>query len=135
MQIQLLYFYELLFLHQRKLHLDFIQNKTMHSLFPKYRDIDGLLAISYSEAARTGELYPGRPVIRPRVRFANGSGGDGWSEDCAKDYHHAASISPGLFTLQCACSHPKIIRVSVMMSSESVTTALNAILSQFKVLP
>lgn len=101
----------------------------------KERDVCGLLAVSSSDAARTGELFPGRRLCRPRVRFTNGSGNDSWSEECSKDYRHGANQCPGLFTLQCACAHPKLLGVSVMLSSESVATALSALLSRFPVLP
>ena len=99
------------------------------------RDESGLLAVSASSAARTGELYPGRPLVRPRVRFNNGGCRDGWSDECTKSYRHGQNHSPGLFTLQCACVHPKLLGISVMMSSESVSTALTAVISRFKTLP
>ena len=91
--------------------------------------------MSRSVAARTGELFPGRPLVRPRVKFCNALGTDEWSDECEKKYRHGASHSPGLFTLQCACSHPKLIGVSVMLRAESVATALNTLVSRFTTLP
>lgn len=50
----------------------------------RQRDESGLLAVSASSAACTGDLYPGSPLVRPRVRFTNSGGRDGWSEECVK---------------------------------------------------
>lgn len=77
-------------------------------------------------------MYPGRPLVRPRVVFKNG--GDGVDE-CSKDYRRALSHSPGIFTVQWASTHPKLLGATVMSSNESVCTALTAVLSRFDVLP
>lgn len=96
------------------------------------RDENGLIADSKSNTARTGELYPGRPLVRTRVRFTNGNGQEVKSEECSKSYRHGHNHSPGLFTLQCACAHPKLLGISVTIRSESISTALTAVQSRFK---
>lgn len=93
------------------------------------------LTVSKSEAAITGELYPGRPLCRPRILFKNGKDGEGWNERCEKDYRYHRSHSPGLFTVQCACKRPKLLGITVMNRSESISTALTSLLSRFPVLP
>ncbi len=95
----------------------------------------GLQPVSSSSAARTGELHPGRWLVRPRVRFTSGNGGDGWSDKCAKSYRFAAIHSPGLFTLQCASAYPQLICITVTMSYESIANAVTTILSRFKRIP
>lgn len=99
------------------------------------RDESGLLPIAASSASRSGEIHPGRPLVRPRIQFTSSSGRDGWSEECSKNYRHGLNHSPGLFTVQCTCSHPKLLVISVMSSSESVPTALTAVLSRFPTFP
>ena len=93
------------------------------------------VVVSKSTASKCGELYPGRPIVRPRVTFINGSRGEGWNEQCNKDYRHHASHSPGLFTVQCVCTRPKLLGVTVMRHSESISTALTALLTRFPSLP
>lgn len=53
--------------------------------------------VADSEAAKYAELYPGRPLLRPRIRFKNASSGEGWNEEFSKQYRFHASHSPGLF--------------------------------------
>lgn len=52
-------------------------------------------------------------------------------DDCSKDYRRAPSHSPGLFTVQFSCSHPKLLGVTVMSANESLSTALTAVISRF----
>lgn len=65
-----------------------------------------------SEAANCGDLFPGRPLLHQRVVFKN-SKTEGWREESAKEDRNSPSHSPGLFTVQCACEHPKLLGVSV----------------------
>ena len=60
----------------------------------------GSETVSYSNAAKTGELYPRRPLVCPRISFKNGDLGEGWNERCAKDYLHHPFHSAGLFKIQ-----------------------------------
>lgn len=87
-----------------------------------------------SEAAECGDLFPGRPLLRQRVFFKN-SKKEGWREECAKDYRSSPFHSPGLLSAQCACEHPKLLGVSVMDESESISTAINSIAARFSPLP
>lgn len=91
--------------------------------------------VSNSAAARSGELFPGRPLVRPRICFKNASSGEGWNTECSKSYRHRASHTPGLFAIMCVCNRPKILGVSVMAESESISTALSTLLTRFSILP
>jgi len=104
----------------------------------EHRDGTGVVQGTYNslmeEAQAMGEIYPGRPVVRPRVDFGTTSIQEN-GKTCAKSYVRSKSHSPGLFTVQCCCRHPKLIGISVMDACEGVSTALSAILSRFKTLP
>lgn len=102
---------------------------------PNTPEHDGLIPISKSEAGKTGDLFPRRGLVRPRITFAAARGGSEKTDECSKDYRRAPSHSPGLFTVQCACQHPKLLRVTVMSANESLSTALTAVLSRFPKLP
>ena len=93
------------------------------------------LTVANSTTALCGELYPGRPLVRPRILFKNNSYSEVFTDECSKYYRFHASHTPGLFTLQCVCNRPKILGVTVMRESESICTALSSLLSQFKILP
>lgn len=89
--------------------------------------------VASSEAAIRGELFPGRPLIRPSIRFKNKKGE--WREECAKDYRCSPTHSPGLFQVVCACEHPKLLGVTVMDRSESVSCAITNLFTRFHPLP
>lgn len=91
--------------------------------------------IANSEAAKCGELFPVRPLVRPRVRFKNASGGDLWNDDCSKQYRFHPSHTPGLFTIQCVCARPKLLGITVMSESEGIATALSSLITRFPNLP
>lgn len=85
-----------------------------------------------------GEVFPGRPIIRPRVTFherKEEEKSNSLSDKCAKYYQGARDHSPGLFTVQCICNYPKLFGISVMKKNESVATALSVIFSRFSRLP
>lgn len=86
------------------------------------------------EASRTGELFPGRPEVRPRVDFGRSSRFEN-KQTCRKNYKASSTFSPGLFTVQCVCSNPNLLGLSVMLECEGISTALSALLSRFKALP
>ena len=44
------------------------------------------ISVTYSKAGISGELYPGRPLIRPRIIFPNEGLTTGSDEECSKDY-------------------------------------------------
>lgn len=83
-----------------------------------------------SEAAKSGEFYPGRPLVRKRVVFKS-KAGEGWREECAKHHRYSHTHSPGLFTVQCACPHPKLLGVVVMDESESIYMAVKELFTRF----
>jgi len=87
------------------------------------------------EAARTGELFPGRPEVRPRIDFGRDGRSRENTRNCRKLYTKSETHSPGIFTVQCACRNPKLLGLSVMMQCEGVSTALSVLLSRFKRLP
>lgn len=86
------------------------------------------------DARRTGELFPGRPIVRPRVKFENNRKEDG-NRSCSKKYRYSRAHSPGLFTVQCTCSQPKILGISVMEEPEGISNAFSVLFSRFRVLP
>ena len=86
------------------------------------------------EAQTTGEFFPGREQVRPGVYFGNSSRKEN-ARSCKKNYSKSDSHSPGIFTVQCVCSNPKLLGVSVMRECERVSTALSVLLSRFKKLP
>lgn len=92
------------------------------------------VTVANSEAALRGELFPGRALVRPRIRFKNQSGEETWKE-CSKDYRHHGIHTPGLFTLQCVCEKPKLNGVPVMEESESPSTALTNLITRFPNIP
>ena len=51
------------------------------------------------EAERTGEIFPGRPEVRPRIDFSNTSKDEN-ARSCHKHYVSSQSHSPGVFTVQ-----------------------------------
>lgn len=89
--------------------------------------------IGASEAAKSGDIWPGRPLIRPTVTFKNKK--EDWKQECNKEYPNSSSHSPGLFTIQCACEHPKLIGVMIMDESESISTAISSLITRFSPLP
>ena len=88
----------------------------------------------FYEACETGELFPGRPQVRPNMDFGPTSSAEN-SRSCRKHYSKARAHTPGIFTVQCACKRPKLLGVSVMTRTEGVSTALSVLLSRFKILP
>ncbi len=87
-----------------------------------------------TESQRTGEFFPGRPQVRPLLNFGSSSRKEN-TRTCRKNYLKSDSHSPGIFTVQCVCRHPKLIGASVMCECEGVSTALSVLLSRFKILP
>ena len=85
------------------------------------------------EAQRTGEIFPGCPQGRPRLNFGASSKREN-ARSCRKNYTKSETHSPGIFTVQCVCIHPKIIGVSVMEECEGVSTALSILVSRFRTL-
>lgn len=84
----------------------------------------------------TGELCPGRPKVRPRTKLQYASNAnDGTDDNFSKYYLGSQSHTPGLFTVQCDCTHPNVLGVTVMNCPESLVTALSVLLSRFPLLP
>ncbi len=72
--------------------------------------------------------------MRPLLDFGLSSRRENaWS--CRKNYVKSDSHSPAIFTMQCICRNPKIIKMSVMRECEGVSTALLVLLSRFRKLP
>lgn len=97
---------------------------------------DRRIQVAESDVALSGEIVPGRPVLRPHVRLVNPKSKATDDDDlCAKSYRRRNSHSPGIFTVQCVCRHPKVIGVSVILSKKSTATVLSTLLCRFPVLP
>ena len=79
---------------------------------------------------KTGLVYPGRGMHRPCISFKNME-----FTDCNKKYPVSKIHSPGLFTVQCICGHPKIIGFRVMTHAESISMAVSAVITHFKFPP
>ena len=86
------------------------------------------------EAARTGEVFPGRREVRPRLHFGKNSREEN-TQSCHKHYTTSNTHSPGIFTVRCGCSNLKLLGISVMLKCEGVSTALSVLLSRFRRLP
>jgi len=114
------------------------QNEAVLDYTSKHKTGDNMNGIVngnwLSEASTTGELFPGRPVVRPSMKFGISSRTENM-RSCRKNYLKSDSHSPGIFTVQCVCRFPKLIGLSVMMECEGISTALSALLSRFKRLP
>jgi len=85
-------------------------------------------------AAKTGQIFPGHPMVRPSIDFGKSTRNENESH-CRKDYRASDTHSPGIFTVQCVCRYPKVIGVSVMDECEGTSTAMSVLLSRFKLLP
>ena len=66
------------------------------------------------EAIRTGEVFPDRPEIRPRIHFGTTSKKENLSS-CRKNYSMSDTYSPGIFIAQYICEHPKLMGLSVIV--------------------
>ena len=86
------------------------------------------------EAKITGEIFPGQPIVHPRLDFGVTKREEN-ARECTKNYKSSTQFSPGIFTVQCCCHYPKLLGISVMDCTESVSTALSVLLSRFKNLP
>ncbi len=85
---------------------------------------------------KNGDFFPGRRLCRPRVTFLNANLDPEMAADnCTKNYRNSKSHTPGLFAVHCACANPKILGVSIMDSSESLSTAFSILISRFDKLP
>ena len=73
---------------------------------------------------------------RPRVHFGKSQSHPSvLKEDCTKNYKNGLTHSPGIFTIQCVCSSPKMLGIVVMDASEGLSTAMSAALSRFQHIP
>lgn len=66
----------------------------------------------------------GRTMYRPLLHF-----GANETHHCDKKYPVLETNCPGLFTVQCACAHPKLICSIVMMRAELTALELYSITS------
>ena len=86
------------------------------------------------EAARTGELFPGRLEVRPSPRFGPSARSEN-VRTCLKNYRTSNSNSPGIVSVQCVRRHPRLIGLFIMLECEGITTSLSVFLFRFRVLP
>lgn len=77
----------------------------------------------------SGCLFPGRPQLRPLIKFKQNKD---QQQFCQKKYKKSKTHSPGLLTVQCVCKNHKIIGVIVMTQNESTALALSSVLCFFK---
>lgn len=86
------------------------------------------------EIDQTGKVFTvnasSRKMYKPLLRFEMNE-----THRCDKKYPVSQSHSPGLFTVQCACVHPKLIFFVIMTRAESTALALSSVTSFFRVLP
>lgn len=82
-----------------------------------HREGRGLLQMKsdgwMEEAVRSGQIFPERPLVRPRVDFEDSSKIEN-ERNCSKLYLSSSSHSAFIFTVHYACAHPNIIGLSVM---------------------
>jgi hypothetical protein len=78
------------------------------------------------EAQRTGHIFPGRPRLRPAIKFSNARGKHtaDW-QACYKRYTSADSFSAGLMVAICGYSHPCLLGASVMTMKESIAMEIS----------
>ena len=79
---------------------------------------------------KTGIVFIGRAMYRPCITFKNTE-----LADCTKKYPVSKIHSPGIFTIQCVCAHPKIIGFRVMSHAESIFMAITSVITHFKYPP
>lgn len=53
------------------------------------------------DASKTGQIFPGNPIVRPSVSFGGSSRMDN-TQNCRKNYRKSDTCSPGIFTVQCS---------------------------------
>ena len=82
------------------------------------------------EVKASGKVFPGRPVVRPRIDF-EGTRQEENSRSCNKKYAASTMFGPGIFTVQCCCKFLNVLGVSVMESCKGTFTALSVLLSHF----
>ena len=87
-----------------------------------------------SEANRTGESFPLRRFVRPRIDFGKTSRAENMV-GCRKSCQASESNYPGIFKVQFCCVYPKLLGLSVMSEREGVSTSISVLLSRFKDLP
>ena len=87
---------------------------------------------SVEEMYESGEVYPSRPLVRPCVQL---KGKQDKTVLCTKNYRNNVTHSSEIFTVQCACSSPRLLGIIVIDSNEGATTALNSILTRFQTFP
>ena len=104
----------------------------------EHKQGEGLQAVPFlsclQESLATGEIFPGRSIVRARVDFGF-TKKDENVKSCSKKDTASKTHTPSIFTVECCCRQPKILGVSVMDLCEGVSTALSVLLSRFKVLP
>ena len=69
------------------------------------------------KAQMAGELFPARPLVRPNVYFGFSSRSEN-SRSCRKTHDSARAHTPGIFTVQCVCRHPKLNRYPLWRKQE-----------------
>lgn len=78
----------------------------------------------------TGWSFPGRRQYMPLLTFD-----EKVTHFCSKEYPNTGAHTPGLLTVQCSCSSPKLIGFYVMDRPESSSPALSSAISHLRVIP
>lgn len=117
------------------------ENQRIHNAanYEKYHRHDlSNMKIAHSdvllEVQITGEIFPGRPEVRPRIDLG-ATANDENTCSCFKHYVTSNTHSLGIFTVQCACPNAKLLGFSLMVESEWINIDLSVLLSRFKLLP
>lgn len=79
---------------------------------------------------KTGVCFPGRPALRPGIRFEHGE-----SVTCNKFYPTSKRFTNGVLTVQCCCPYPKLLGFVILQQPESTAMALTSILTHFSIPP
>lgn len=64
-----------------------------------------------ADAEKTGEVFPGRPFVRPCIDLRSLSKAEN-EKVCSKNYVGSKSRTAGLFRAQWACSNRKLVGIS-----------------------
>lgn len=78
----------------------------------------------------SGTCFPGRERFRPALRFEAAE-----KHHCSKKYPRSTRFSPGIMTVLCCCSRPKVLGYVVLTRAESTACALSTVLTHFQVPP
>lgn len=122
-----------------KLHHSCVLYWEMFGKLQKAPDTDDKTCLAATTAAFKGSgaienstyVFPGRPRFRNAITFDEVD-----KQACIKNYFKGRnSPASSLLTVQCACSHPKIMGFVIIHQCESISAALSSLVTHFPIPP